>query len=637
MALSKILLIEDNATDVLIVKHALRKQYSLDHVRTIAEGKQLLKSNTHTLGICASELPDGTAIALMRWTARMGIDVPIIITATEGDERVATDVLKLGAYDYLTKSQQTLSTLPMLIRQAETRHALEREAQLLQQIVENASDCIITMDMNGTILTANHATESMLEYTVEEVVGQPFSNLFTTTEEFNRRCTLLKAGKGKRAWHCELEAKKKWGEALNVDLSMSILEDRSGKPSCLIGIARDMTERNQLMEKLQHLSVTDDLTNLSNHRFFHDRLHYEYSRARRYNHSLGCIMIDVDFFKTVNDTYGHVAGDEALKAIGGLIASATRDTDIVARYGGEEFAILLPNTDLGGTVRCAENIRQTIQETAIETNETPLKITVSAGVASLTPNVDDEEDLLRRADAALLESKESGRNMVSVFRESEPPVSGRPIHMDGANVAEVRRHLRRLIQPAFERYVKSIRPVLTALYRRDPAFHRHSNNVTVYATELGKLADLTPEESLALEHAAEFHDIGHVATPLELLHRPGPLNMEERRILERHSVLGEQFMADLKVLPLERAYVRHHHEWYNGRGYPDGLAGERIPIGARILAIADAYDAMTSDRPFRPRMSEEAATQELLENAGIQFDPKLIQLFIQTRRTSDVT
>ena len=348
-------------------------------------------------------------------------------------------------------------------------------------------------------------------------------------------------------------------------------------------------------------------------------------------------MIDVDYFKTVNDTYGHVTGDDVLRSLAALIASATRDADIVARYGGEEFAVLLPNTDLGGTVRCAENIRKTVQNAEIMTDEGPLKVTISAGVASLTPSVHDKEDLLRRADAALLESKESGRNMVSVFGEPPPTDTAKPFRVGGDSLNQIRRTLRRLIQPAMTRYVKSIRPVLTSLYRRDPTLQRHCSNVTSYAVQLGQLAGLTPEESLALEHAGEFHDIGHVMSPIEFLHRPGPLNTEERRVVERHPVMGEQFMAELRVFPLERAYVRHHHEWYNGSGYPDGLAGERIPLGARILAIADAYDAMTSERSFSPAMREEDAMEELLQNAGTQFDPKLVHLFLKTHQQTAAT
>ena len=420
-------------------------------------------------------------------------------------------------------------------------------------------------------------------------------------------------------------------------MSTSVLRDRAGKPLRLIGIARDMTERYELLHKLKHLSITDDLTGLSNHRFFHDRLHYEFIRARRYHEPLGCIMIDVDYFKAVNDTYGHLTGDKVLKSLAEMIAQATRTPDIVARYGGEEFSVLLPNTNLAGTLHCAEHIWETVGTSEVPVPQGALRITVSAGATALTPDVRDEEELLRRADAALLNAKRRGRNKVCVWQESDTETPVRALSATGADTKEICRNLRRLIQPAISRYMESVRPILESLYRHKQELQQHAANVTIYAMELARKIGMNREEELALQNAAQLHDIGHVLTPSEVIHKHGPLSPVERRAVQAHARAGEQFIAELQVFTLERPYVRHHHERYDGKGYPDGLAGEEIPLGARILAIADAYDAMTSGRPHWDAMSKEEADTELLKHAGTQFDPKLVEVFLAARQAYAVT
>ena len=631
-----VLVVEDSPTDALIMKHALRTAYSVEQVRTPREAQERLRDGSYVAVITDHFLRgEGTGLDLLKWIGEQGIDVPVIVMSGQGDEQLAAETLKLGAYDYIVKSEESLSSLSVALKHVLRRHELEHRAQMLQQIVENASDGIITMNIYGCVLTANRAVTPMFGYAPDELVGQSVDKLFPGKATGRELTRMFAAGASGSGWQGELVARCKDGRELQVNMSMSVLRDRMGKLTSLIGIARDMTERRQLLDRLKRLSVTDNLTGLFNHRFFHDRLQYEFMRARRYGLPLGCIMIDADYFKSVNDTYGHLVGDEVLKALGELITESTRSVDIAARYGGEEFAVLLPNTDLEGTTGCAEHIWETIGKSEIKTQQETIKITVSIGATALTSDVDTEEELHRRADAALLAAKRRGRNNVCLWDKEVIRSTVEVPDLGGEDIEDIRHNIRRLILPARERYMETVRPVLDALYRRHPRLRRHSTNATIFAMELARLAGMKAEEEEALQYGALLHDIGHVTTPREILAKAGSLTPEETKTVQNHVSVSKTLMSELALSNLEIQYVRYHHERYDGGGYPDGIKGEAIPLGARILTIADAYDAMTSHRPYRKALSEEAAIAELRNNASTQFDPHLVQLFIDARRSRE--
>jgi len=635
MLKTPILLVEDSPTDALIVKHALRQGFEVEHSRTLEAAQEHLRANAYAAVICDCFLPGATAVDMLHWLDAHRIDVPMIVMSGQGDERVATDVLKLGAYDYIVKSEETLSSLPMVIRQAIRQHELEHRARILQQIVENASDCIITMDMDGVILTANRAVRPMLGYAPEALVGMSVTRLFADGARPEDAFKMFDGDGNGRSWNGELRARRKDGSLFPVHMSTSILRDPAGKSVRLIGIARDMTERNELLEKLRRLSVTDNLTNLCNHRSFHDRLRYEFVRARRYEEPLSCIMIDVDYFKAVNDTYGHIIGDQALKSLADIIAKATRSSDIVARYGGEEFAVLLPNTEMAGAWRCAENIWESVRKAEIATTQGALRLTVSAGVAALASDVRNEEDLLRRADEALLVAKRGGRNMVKAWQPDDSDDTGDK-EIQGEDLAGITRSMRSLIQPAMGKLVEAARPLVQSLYRRTPELQEHAVRVRECAMALAHAADIRGEEEIALKNAAEFHDIGHALTPRALWPKHSAAPADLPKPFRDHVLVGEQLLAELKLFAREEKIVRHHHERYDGLGYPDGLAGEGIPLTARVLAIAEAYQTMIEGGPWGTALSARAARKKIAEGAGTLYDPRLTELFLGRRSRARV-
>jgi len=623
-----ILLVEGSAMDALIVKHALRKHFSVQHARTVHEAQELLERNTFAGVVLDYSPPETHGLVLQQWIVHQGLEVPVIVISDKGDERVATEAFKQGAYDYIVKSEESLSSLGAVVHQVLQRHELEQRAQILQQIVENASEAIITMKEDGQILTANRAVEMTFLYPPEEVIGQPFTLLFPEDKADQQARRMLETGAAGHSWQGELPARRKDGTAFPAQISCSVLRDRSGRTRCLIGIVRDFTERRQFLDQLKHLSVTDNLTGLYNHRFFHERLRYEFARARRYREQLGCIMIDVDFFKAVNDTYGHLLGDEVLKSLAGIVSRATRSVDLVARYGGEEFAILLPSTDREGTARCAEHIWESVGTTEIGTRQGALRLTVCAGAAALSDDMKDEEELCRRADCALLIAKRRGRNSVCVWDSAILGPDVRPEVLQGQNFAELRASLLQLIAPAKGRYVESLRPLLESWCQRSPSLQRRLANVVIYAMELGRAAEMRPDELEALHNAALFHVIATAAA--------GPEQPRERQDGQPRTAAGqeppnaaEELAGGLRVLDLEMECLRHCRERYDGAGFPDGLAGKEIPLAARVLAVADACDTLISDRVEGPGAMDGEVMEALNLRAGKELDPDLVALFVK--------
>ena len=630
-----ILLVEGSATDALIVKHALRKHFVVQHARTAHEAQELLKSNAFAGVVVDYSLPETNGLVLQQWIVHQGLEVPVIVISDQGDDRVATEAFKQGAYDYIVKSEESLSALGEVIRQVLQRHEMEQRAHILQQIVENASEAIITMKEDGQILTANRAVETTFLYGPEEVIGQPFTLLFPEDKPDQQARRMLETGSAGRPWQGELPARRKDGSVFPAHMSCSVLRDRAGRTRCLIGIVRDVTERRQFLDQLRHLSITDNLTGLYNHRFFHERLRYEFARARRYHEPLGCIMIDVDFFKTVNDTYGHLLGDEVLKSLASIVSRATRSVDLVARYGGEEFAILLPSTDVEGTARCAEHVWESVGTTEICTRQGALRLTVCAGVAALSDDMKDEEELCRRADCALLIAKRRGRNNFCVWDSAILGPAVQAEVLQGQNFAELRANLLRLIAPAKGRYIEALRPLLESWCRRSPSLQRRLANVVIFAMELGRAVRMRPEELEALHNAALLLVIASAAG--------GGHPPRERAAGRRRETSGpeaanvaEELAEALRVLEQEMECLRYCRERYDGAGFPDGLAGKEIPLGARVLAVADVCDRLISDRVEGRGPMNGEIVEALRLRAGKELDPDLVALFVKAHCANTV-
>jgi diguanylate cyclase (GGDEF)-like protein/putative nucleotidyltransferase with HDIG domain len=319
-------------------------------------------------------------------------------------------------------------------------------------------------------------------------------------------------------------------------------------------------------------------------------------------------MLDIDLFKTYNDIYGHLAGDEVLRRIGGDINSAIRSVDLAFRYGGEEFTIILPETRLEDAYKAAERMRKTIES---QTSSRAMPITISLGVASWPTDGVMKEEIVTRADAALYRAKQLGRNRTCLSSE----VMKTETSTTGAQLET---------QPKALSMIYALAATVDA---KDHYTYGHSKKVSQYAVVLSEALGLPQDRITTIRAAGLLHDIGKIAIPDSILNKPEALTRKEWKPVKAHPELGVEILRHVIDLVNCLPAILHHHEHYDGKGYPSGLKGENIPLEARILSIADAYDAITSMRPYRKQLSPQQALDELKRCCGTQFDPELVDIF----------
>jgi len=366
-------------------------------------------------------------------------------------------------------------------------------------------------------------------------------------------------------------------------------------------------ENAQLYARVEQRARIDELTGLFNRRHFEERLKEEISRHSRYSAEFSIILLDLDNFKSYNDTNGHPAGDILLRHTGRIVKSSIRDADQAFRYGGDEFAVILPQTARDDAYVVAERVRVQIAE---EMEKKATTVTCSIGLASYPSDGVISGELVTVADTALYYAKRTGGNRVYLPSKilSEPRDDG------GINA----RH----------NGLSAVYALASTVEARDPYVYGHSRKVNTYAVALAEAIGLSPDEVSKVSTAALLHDIGKIGISDKVLKKKGKLNEEDWEAIKAHPRLGANIVSNIPSLVPCVSSILHHHERWDGGGYPEGLKGEDIPIDARILAIADSFEAMTSARLYRPALSLEEVVRELRQGAGIQFDPKLVEVFI---------
>lgn len=358
---------------------------------------------------------------------------------------------------------------------------------------------------------------------------------------------------------------------------------------------------------------TDGLTELHNHRSFQEHLAVEISRAERYKHVLSVLMMDIDHFKDFNDTHGHPAGDAALKEIASIIVGSVREIDLVARYGGEEFAVILAETNCDEAVQAAERIRLAVSRHCFYgTDGATVPLTVSIGVAQFPVHSAEREGLILAADMALYRAKSLGRNTVSVF---EPGVTLE----GGADPYKVYVLLHVDDLPAME----SLAQAVDAKQRLPEG---HSAEVARLAVATGQLMGLDADSQAGIRAAALLRDIAQLAVPEQIITPSDPLGHEERANVLNHPTVGHAIIQKAPHLRSMLPGLLHHHERFDGTGYPAGLSGDQIPLAGRILAVADAYMML---RYTKPNASTDELLQTISRAAGTVFDPSVVEAFLK--------
>ena len=378
----------------------------------------------------------------------------------------------------------------------------------------------------------------------------------------------------------------------------------------LAGVLRERSER--LIHKLEDAARSDPLTGLLNRRGFEERIELELERARRADHGLSVIVGDLDHFKELNDRYGHSTGDRVLQRFAALCSEAGRRIDAIARIGGEEFALVLPHTDEHGAFLVAERLRRHVRKT-FEAEGLP--VTVSFGVTAFPRDGFAPEELVHAGDQALYVAKLLGRDRTVIY---------------SAEVAETLAGSRRADRPGTEQ-VAAVLVLAETLDLRDSGTASHSHTVSRYAALIAERLGLDADRVERIRLAGLMHDIGKIGINDRILRKPGPLNQAEWAEMRKHPELGARIIAGANFDDIA-AWVLAHHERLDGHGYPSGVTAAYIPIEARILSVADSYEAMTSDRVYRPGLAPAEAEAELVRGSGTQFDPEVVEALLGALR-----
>lgn len=474
-----------------------------------------------------------------------------------------------------------------LSKQKNIEKQLFMEKELFKTTLLSVGDGIVSTDDKGKVLILNPIAEQLTGWTQEEAFEKPIEEVLYIVNEYTReRCDnpvhkVLETGEIiELATHSLLISKD--GIERPIEDSAAPIKDDNGEITGVVLVFSDFTEKKKNQDEIKYLSFHDHLTGLYNRRFFEAEM--ERLDTER-NLPVSIIIGDVNGLKLINDTFGHSVGDELLIKGTKIIKNCLRADDIVARVGGDEVAILLPKTPKSEVETLIKRIRSELKEEKIK----DMEVSISFGWETKTNSAESLALVLKKAEDYMYNNK--------LFEG--PSIRG-----------------------------KTIENIIATINAKSPREKAHSERVSKLCVAIGRALNMDEKDLSHLKALGLFHDVGKIAISDDILNKPDKLTDREYKEICRHAEIGYRILSATRGMTEIAEFVLYHHERWDGEGYPKGLKGEEIPLSSRICALADAYDAMTSDRSYRFAMSEEYAIEELRKNSGTQFDPDVVDVFI---------
>jgi len=464
------------------------------------------------------------------------------------------------------------------------------EKERLRVTLLSIGDAVITTDPSGKITLINSVAEQLTGWRARDALGKDAGDILTLENEItgkrgsNPIDEVLRKGKTAALANHTRIVSRQGGKRMIEDSAAPILST-DGVLQGVVMVFRDVTDKRLKQDEILFLSYHDRLTTLYNRRYVEERI-FKIEEMERY--PLSIILGDINGLKMVNDVLGHAEGDRFLTEASKILTSVCRPGDIAARWGGDEFILLLPDADAAE----AERICQTIRERCADLTAIHMNLSVSLGYAARR---DAAEPVARTINAAeevmytqkLLNSQSYRNSILESFRKT--------------------------------------------LFEKSHETEEHARRLMLLCKRMGEVMGLPQTSLQELELLGVLHDIGKIGVPDSILNKPGKLTEDEWVLMKRHCEIGCRITQSIPEFVRVSDYILSHHERWDGTGYPRGLTGEAIPLLARILCIMDAYDAMTSNRAYRKPMPQEDAVQELIANAGKQFDPALVRMFVDEK------
>ena len=390
-------------------------------------------------------------------------------------------------------------------------------------------------------------------------------------------------------------------------------------------------QNKRLLKKLKNLSLKDPLTGLYNYQYLIERLGTELKHAQKYIFPVSLIMIDIDYFRSINDTYGYRAGNMLLKEFTHYLNKFARKTDIIARCSGATFVLLSPNTNKGGALALGHRINEKVQKHTFILRKNRVRLKISIGVVNFPEDdIDSVVGLIDAADKALRNAKEKTANKVSGYRHRPRSKKSKVRVAKKEVIEDLKTKLKRAGKQLDQALLESVYAFAKAIEARDHYTGEHAEKMINIVRDVAKELPLSKKEVSDLEHAAVLHDLGKIGINDKILHKKGSLTKRERNEVKKHPLLGAEIIRSIHFLRDVVPMVLYHHERFDGKGYASGLKGNEIPLGARILAIADVYQALISDRPYRKALSKKKALKIIKEASGKDFDPDVVHALIKS-------
>ncbi|HBT20641.1 MAG TPA: histidine kinase [Peptococcaceae bacterium] len=465
------------------------------------------------------------------------------------------------------------------------RKIMEEEYQRLLDeknlVLDGIEELVLFIDRDMRIITANKKACEVAGRSREEIFGGKCYELIPKGKEICKSCPVLEA-----IWTKKVAA----GEIYSADgriwsAKATPVKDKNGKVTGAVEVLLDITDKKKYEERLKHMSMYDSLTGLYNRAYFEEEINRLSLMKGKFPAAI--LIADMDGLKEINDSMGHSKGDEMLKICADLLKGVLRSSDVLARIGGDEFAAVLPGVDEEKAQKIVQRVYDAVDRYNEKHQEIPLSISV--GIAVQERENEPLEETFKKADDLMYQNK--------LLKQSSS-----------------RSHV--------------VRALLAALKEKDFISAGHAKRLEEYCVKMGQKMGLSFEKIADLSLLAQVHDLGKVVIPDEILFKKGPLSEEEWEIMRQHPVRGSRIALSSPDLAGIADLILKHHERWDGKGYPLGLKGEDIPIECRILAVADAFDAMTNDRPYRRAMKKEEALKEIKNEAGKQFDPQVVEVFL---------
>jgi diguanylate cyclase (GGDEF)-like protein/PAS domain S-box-containing protein/putative nucleotidyltransferase with HDIG domain len=512
-----------------------------------------------------------------------------------------------------------------------------------EAVIQNTPNIAIQgFSLDGKVLEWNHASEILYGYPKHEILGKKgdefilresdrmeFRELFETMKKTARPTP-------PREW----KARTRDNKEITVYSSMFPImhNDKVIEIYCMDVDISDRVETesrlNEIKDKLESLALKDPLTEIYNFRYFRERLASEFERAKRTLQPLTIVMMDLDYFKSINDTYGHQFGDRVLKQVARFLKAELRTNDVVSRWGGEEFAVILPDTNRIDGLAVTNKILELFRTRSFGDVTNVIKLKCSMGVVSYPEDpLFSVEELIDAGEECIYRVKERGGDGVALYGHE---IGVAEHNLDKMPEEDRKRFIDSVKQRLSFYAVRSERSILEAIYSlaksielRDRRTKEHCDRMVEYAEKIAQRMGMNEQEVDNVRRAAMLHDIGKLGISDAILLKPGKLTPEEYEIVKKHPVIGADIISVAGFLKDIVPYILCHHEHFDGRGYPRGLKGEEIPLGARIIAVVDVYEALTSDRPYHKAISKDEAIKILKEGLDTQFDARVVKVFLE--------